>query len=115
MALLLQDILPGNGGATTQGTVPKQVPGARTTKRMRITGSGAYVTGGYALTPQNFGFGEQIDYLDIVNELPGATASYWYWNTATQKLQLIVTATGAELGNGQNDGAAAVDVIAYGY
>jgi hypothetical protein len=115
VALLKQDILPYTGGATTEGTVPKQVPGVRTTKRLRITGSGSYTTGGYALAASDFGFNVQIDYLDIVNENPGSTAAFWFWNYSTQKLQLVIVSSGSEFGNGSNDSSAICDVLAYGY
>jgi hypothetical protein len=112
---VFNDIPAGPNAVVTSGTVQKNVPGNRYTKRQRMTGTGSYPTGGYAVTPAQLGFSEQIDYLDIVNELPGATASWWTWNTVTQKLQLIVVATGNELANAQNDGGATVDFIAYGF
>ena len=109
------DIPPGPTAVVALGTVIRQVPGSRYAKRIRVTGSGSYPTGGYVITPAQCGFNEQIDYCDITNEHPGTTASYWLWNTVTQKLQLIVTATGNELGAAQNDGTAFADCTFSGY
>lgn len=115
MAATYNDIPEGPVAVVTVSTVARGVPGNRYTKRIRVTGDAAYPTGGYAVTPQQLGFPVQIDYCDIGNEVPGATASGWLWNTVTQKLQLIVGATGAELANGQNAALAFVDCTFTGH
>jgi hypothetical protein len=116
MAPTYNDIPPGAVAVAPIGTVPKGVPGNRYTKSVRVTGDAAYPTGGYAPPTLNqLGFSDQIDSCLISNEHPGATASYWLWNTLTQKLQLIVTATGAELANGQDAHLAFCDCLFIGF
>lgn len=116
MAVTFNDIPAGPVAIVAVGTVPKGVPGDRFNKRVRATGDAAYPTGGYpAPTPAQLGFGVQIDYAAIANQHPGGTDSFWLWNTATQKLQLIVSATGVELANGQDAHLAFADVVFTGY
>lgn len=99
MAKTVFDIAPG-GASVAQGTVPQQVPGARKVTRKQISGDAAYPAGGYPVTATDLGFGFQIDYLKIINDGSGAAGApanlSWFWNRATQKLQLIVVSTGVE-------------------
>jgi hypothetical protein len=116
MAKTVNDIAPG-GAIVAAGSVPNRVPGDRKRTFRRITGDNNYQAGGYPIAPADLGFAYQIDYLKIINDAsaPGGLANVsWYWNTATQSLQLIVVSTGAELANGQNASALTCDVEAEG-
>lgn len=116
MAPTFNDVPPGPQAIVAIGTVPGLVPGSRRQRRVRVTGDAAYPTGGYAPPSlAQLGFAEQIDYCDLGNEHPGGTAGYWLWNTATGKLQIIVTATGVELGNGNDAHLAFVDCLFTGF
>lgn len=110
------DIPPGPAAVVALGTAQRRVPGDRYQKRVRVTGDAAYPTGGYAApTPQQLGFSVQIDGANIEQQHPGGTDSFWLFNTVTQKLQLIVSGTGNELGNGQDAHLAFCDVTFIGY
>lgn len=107
MAATYNDIPPGATAVTAISSTlgGGSVPGNRRRKRVRVTADAAYVTGGYAPPSLNqLGFLVQIDYCDIVNQGPlnGQGNLAWVWNTATQKLQLMVVSTGAELANGNS-------------
>ena len=119
MAATFQDIPPGALAPVAAGTVPGKVPGDRKWKLIRITADANYLTGGYALTPANFGFGTQIDFVILANDGTGNTgttgALNWVWNTQTQKMQLFTSSTGAELGNGQTAAGCFMDIIGVGF
>lgn len=117
MAATYNDIPAGPQAVVAVGSVVRGITaGGRYSKRIRLTGSGSYVTGGYALPALNLmGMSTQVDYVNVQNQNPGATDSYWLWNTVTQKAQLIVSSTGAELAAAQNDGAAFVDLDVIGF
>lgn len=99
MAKTVQDIARG-GAVQAQGTIPGDAPGNRKVVRKVITGDVAYPAGGYPIAPGDLGFGFQIDYLEIINDGTGPAGGpanlSWFWNRATQKLQLIVVSTGVE-------------------
>jgi hypothetical protein len=99
MAKTVQDILPG-GAVAAAGTFPGKVPGDRRVVRKVITGDAAYPAGGYPIVPGDLGFTYQIDYLKIINDGTGPAGGVgnlaWFWNRATQKLQLLVVSTGVE-------------------
>lgn len=109
MAKTVARIAPG-------GAVGVAVVQQHTTDRSRIraaiTADVSYPTGGYPITPQDLGFGRQIDYLDIVNE--GISVWGSSWNRATQKLQLYVLSTGAEVANAVDVHTFSCDVVAEG-
>lgn len=113
MAATLQDIQRG-GTLAPQNSVPAEAPGTRKLKRVNVTGDNSYPTGGYALTPQAVGFTRQIDFLRIINDGSGGAGSfanaYWFWNRATNSLQLIVASTGAEVAAATNVTTATCDV-----
>ncbi len=119
MALTVNDIPPGAVAVVANGTVVGKVPGDRRRKRVRITADANYLTGGYQLTPAMFGFSTQIDYVDISNDSGGPSGAVgnlsWYYNTVTQKLQLIVVSTGVELANAQTAALCAIDVVGEGF
>lgn len=119
MAATFNDIPPGATAVVATGTVVAKVPGDRRRKRFRVTGDASYPTGGYPVTPANCGFSTQIDYLDIVNDGAGpagavANAS-WFWNTVTQKLQIMVPSTGAEIANATDVHTMTCDCVAEGF
>lgn len=101
MAKTVQDIAPG-GGLQAAGTFQGPVPGNRRVKRIQVTGDNSYPTGGYPIAPADFNMAA-LDYVRIINDgtgAPGGPANVaWFFNKATQKLQLIVVSTGAELAN----------------
>lgn len=117
MAKTVQDIAPG-GAAVAQGTIPQAVPGQFKVTRKVITGDAAYPAGGYPIVPADLGFAFQINYLKIINDGTGASGGpagvSWFWNRATQKLQLIVVATGVENAVA-NMALATCDIEAEGY
>lgn len=119
MALTVNDIPPGATAIVANGTVVGKVPGDRRRKRIRITADTNYLTGGYQLTPAMFGFSTQIDYVDMSNDsggAPGAVAELgWFYNTVTQKMQLIVNSSGNELGNGQTAAGCSMDIVGEGF
>jgi hypothetical protein len=119
LAATINDIPPGPNAVVANGSIVGKVPGDRRRKRIRLTGDANYLTGGYQLTPAMFGFSTQIDYVDISNDSqgpPGAVAGVsWFYNTVTQKMQLIVDATGAELGNGQTAALCSIDLVGEGF
>jgi hypothetical protein len=119
LALTQNDIPPGPAAIVASGSIVGKVPGDRRRKRIRITADTNYLTGGYQLTPAMFGFSTQIDYVDISNDgcgAPGAVANLsWFYNTVTQKMQLIVVSTGAELGNGQTAAGCTADIVGEGF
>lgn len=117
MAATINDIPPGATAIVTNGTVVGKVPGDRRRKRIRVTADAAYPTGGYQLTTAMFGFSTQIDYVDIINgNGPGSVAEHeWFYNTVTQKLQIILNSTGAELGNGATAALDTCDVVGEGF
>jgi hypothetical protein len=117
VAATLKDIPAGATAVVALGTIPKGVPGSRYSKRVRLTGDTSYPTGGYAVTAANFGFAVQIDYLEIINQLMGATnAGYqWGYNTVTQKLQLFVQSSAAEVTAATDVHDYSCDVVATGY
>ncbi len=102
MALTIAPINPGTGGGPPRAQ--DYTAGGRRKSRFNIAMDASYPTGGYAVTPQQVGMGEQIDYLDIVNENLNAWTAIW--NRGTQKIQLVVMSTGAEV-------AAAVNVSTF--
>lgn len=116
MAATVNDIPGGATAVVTKGTVNKHVPGNQYEKWVRVTADALYPTGGYALTASMFGFSIQINRLAIVNQWVGAvsTGNYWFWNTVTQKLMLIVAATGVELANATDAHDSFCDVIVAG-
>lgn len=99
MAKTVNDIAPG-GGIVPAGTIAAKVPGDRKVKRIRVTGDANYPAGGYPLLPGDFGFAFQIDFVRIINDGTGAAGGVgnlsWFWNTATQKMMLLVVSTGVE-------------------
>jgi hypothetical protein len=115
MAKTVNDIPPGPLAVVAAGTITGKVPGDRKRKRIRITGDNSYPAGGYPVLPADAGFASQIDFLDIINENAGTVgADTWLWNTLTQKLQLIVLATGAEIAAATNCTTAFCDVAVEG-
>lgn len=116
MAATINDIPGGNAAVAAKGTLKKHVPGNQYEKWCRVTADVSYPTGGYALTPGTFGFAVQINRLFIANQWPGivTTGNIWFWNTVTQKLMLIVAATGVELANATDVHDAFCDVVAAG-
>lgn len=60
-----------------------------------ITLDGQYPTGGWVLTPANFGFANNID--SLISETSNGTYSFGT-TTATGLLKAFVTSTGAEVG-----------------
>ena len=99
MAKTVNDIAPG-GATVAQGSVPGKVPGDRKVVRKQITADANYPAGGYPIAPGDLGFAYQIDFLRIINDGTGPAGGVgnlsWFWNRATQKLQLIVVSTGVE-------------------
>lgn len=97
MAKTVLDLAPGGGTTAALATIGK-VPGDRRVVRKNIAADANYPAGGYPIAAKDLGFGTQIDYLKIINGNavgnPGLT--YWFWNRATQSLQLIVVSTGVE-------------------
>lgn len=116
MAKTVNDIPSGPTAVVTVGTITKHVPGNQFEKWIRITGDASYPTGGYPLVPSDFGYGYKINRVAIINQWPGAatTGNVWYYNTVTQKLMLIVAATGVELANTSDVHDAFCDVMGYG-
>lgn len=118
MTATINDIPKGALAVVANGTVPATVPGARERKRIRLTADNNYLTGGYQLTPAMFGFAFQIDYVDLVNDSQGATGAVanlsWFYNTLTQKMQLIVVSTGVELANAQSAAGCSIDLVGEG-
>lgn len=116
MAATINDIPSGPTAVVASGTVQKHVPGNQYEKWVRVTGDSSYPTGGYALTASMFGFARQINRVAIANQWVGAVTAgnYWFWNTVTQKLMLIVAATGVELANGSSVTDSFCDVIVAG-
>lgn len=117
MAKSVQDILPG-GGVATAGSIPNRIPGDRKRTWKVITGDTAYPAGGYPIAPADLGFAFQIDYITIINDNSGPTGGVaglnWFWNRATQKLQLIVASTNVE--NATADvHLSSCDILAEGY
>ena len=119
MAATFYDIPPGATAIVAPGTIVAKVPGDRRRKRFRLTGDANYPTGGYPILPASIGFATQIDYVDITNDgagAPGAVANAsWFWNTSTQKMQVVVPSTGAEIGNGTNVSTMTCDCAAEGF
>ena len=119
MALTVNDIPPGPTAIVTNGTVVGKVPGDRRRKRIRITGDASYTSGGYQVTAAMFGFSTQIDYIDISNDGAGASGALgnasWFYNTVTQKMQIIVPSTGNEIGNGTDVHTMTCDIIGEGF
>ena len=119
MAKTVNDIPPGPTAVVAAGTVVGPVPGNRRVKRIRVTGDASYPTGGYPLLPGDFGFGTQIDYVKIINDgqgAPGAPANMsWFYNTVTQKMQLMVPSTGAEVANTTDVHLATADLEGEGF
>jgi len=99
-------------GGATGVVVIQQHTTDRTRIRAAITGDTSYPTGGYPITPQDLGLGRQIDFLDIVNESVAIWGSSW--NRATQKLQLYVLSTGAEVAAAVNVSTFTCDIVAEG-
>lgn len=93
--LTITPIVPGTGAGLNRP--PDITAGGRRKYRFNIAMDNNYPTGGYAITPANLNFAEQIDFLDIVNENINAWSAIW--NRATQKIQLVVMSTGAEVAN----------------
>lgn len=117
MAKTVQDIQPG-GATVAQGSVATKNPGDRKWKFATISGDAAYPAGGYPCVPGDFGFAFNIDQLIIINDGTGAPGGVgglsWFWNRATQKLMLLVVATGVE--NATADvHLSTVDVLVIGY
>jgi hypothetical protein len=117
MAKTVQDIQPG-GAVVGAGTVPNRIPGDRKRTWKTITADANYPAGGYPVAPADLGFAFQIDYLTIINDGTGPAGGVgnlsWFWNRATQKLQLIVVSTGVE--NATADvHLSSVDIMAEGY
>lgn len=99
MAKTVQDIARG-GATVAQNTVVGDTPGNRRVVRKVITADANYPAGGYPISAADLGFAFQIDYLEIINDASGPAGGVgnlsWFWNRATQKLQLIVVSTGVE-------------------
>jgi hypothetical protein len=95
----VQDIARG-GAVVAQNTIVGDTPGNRRVVRKVVTGDANYPAGGYPITPGDLGFALQIDYLEIINDSAGPTGApanvSWFWNRATQKMQLMVVSTGVE-------------------
>jgi|SRR5579872_535606 len=111
MAVTITPINPGTGAGPARNQSYYAGAGRRK-NRFNIATDNSYPTGGYALTPQQMGMGTQIDYLDIVNEAITIWGSFW--NRATQKLQLYVLSTGAEVANAVNVSTFSCDVVVEG-
>lgn len=109
MAKTVSFLAPG-GAAGAQNFA--KVPADRKLSFANIAGDANYPAGGYPVAPGDLGFAESIDFLAIVNET--VSPNEWFWNRATQKLQLIVVATGVELAAASNASALSCDVWAFG-
>jgi hypothetical protein len=121
MAKTITFIQPGNAGATSTPPAMQRYSNERKKVRFNIAGDAAYPNaggglGGYPIAPADLGFVNQIDWLDIVGEVPaGGTANaYFTWNRVTQKMQAVVPSTGAEVANGVDVHLTNVDCAAEG-
>ena len=84
--------------------------GAEDYKIIKFTGDASYVTGGYAITPAMFGFNAfttdgqgtglppTVGVYSVVSDM--VTANYGIVNPVNGNLQVIVSSTNTELGNG---------------
>ena len=86
-------------------------PGYQRSAFATVTGDASYPTGGYALTPQQFGFAQSITFMDP--NMSNA-AHIITWNSATQKLQFW-TAQNTEVANTTNVSTVTVQIQAFGY
>lgn len=109
MAKTISFLAPGGG---TNPVPLGKVPGDRKAIRFNFAADNSYPTGGYPIAPSDIGFASQIDYIDVVNE--NVTAFGAFWNRATQKMQLVVYSTGAEVANAVNVAAFNCDCRAEG-
>lgn len=109
MAMTFAQINPNNGALPRPADI---TAGGRKRNRYTCTADNNYPTGGYPVLPANVGLGEQIDFIDVVNE--NITAWTAVFNKATQKIQFVVMSTGAEVANATDIHTASVDIIAEG-
>lgn len=75
-----------------------------------VTGDSSYTSGGYAVTPQQFGFFDRIDYIVPLSSNGAAIIQY---DRANKKIK-IFTALGTEAAGGSNQSAIVADVLAVG-
>lgn len=121
MAKTITFILPGNAGTSTVPPPVQKYTVDRKRVRFNLAADAAYPNpggglGGYAIAPADIGFVSQIDFLDLGGqENAGATANVAFtWNRVTQKMQMIVPSTGAEVANGVDVHLSNIDCIAEG-
>lgn len=82
----------------TQALDGSQVPrveGNRRTQTWKVTFDSSYPTGGYAITPANFGLSVAIEWLDVALS---SAAHPVVWDNVNSKLK-VFTAQGAEVAN----------------
>lgn len=96
MALTITEIMPG--GSTTFQNFPEKYQEDRKRQWFNVAADANYPAGGYPLTPALCALANAIDFVTVANgNAPGNPGlNYWFWNRATQKLQLIVLSTGVE-------------------
>lgn len=85
--------------AAITALVSEGIPGETpVTTHFTVTGDASYPAGGYAITPAQAGFVNNIRNMVCGFAAIGATIYYAYWDNVAKKIRIIVGATGVEAG-----------------
>jgi len=105
-------MLPSMALSTSTTIVANASAGSNRKSKLRLTGSGTYTTGGYALTAASFGL-NKLDWVDvcIVKPITGFAAADW--SVSTSKI-LVYTSAGVEVANATADTGLVVEAVGYG-
>lgn len=105
-------MLPSMALSATSTIVSNASAGSHRKTKLRLTASGTYSTGGYALTAASFGL-NKLDWVDVTLVKPLTGFASVDWDRATSKI-LAYTSAGAEVANATADTGLVVEAVGYG-